>query len=142
MEGVTAVPPDISLVEAVNALFGGHNVYVLYEAQELAMTALTEPKTRQLMIDSVVEMLQPAQCAYDERIKTPGDDELYSGASEAAKSYFGNDGVKPPASILQQVASCRLTWSFLKNKEERRLLAIPDVCKRMVDCGIVISPHR
>jgi hypothetical protein len=140
LEGVTSVPPDVTLVEAVNQLLGGHNIYVLYEAQELAMTALSEPETRQLMIDSVVQMLQPPPYACEERIKTPADDELYSGASEAAKSYFRNENMKPPAAVMQQAASCRVTWSFLKNKEAKRQAAAPDVCKRMVNCGIVIAP--
>ena len=138
VEGVTAVTPDLALVEAVKAIFGSHNVYVLYEAQELAMTALAEPKTRQPMIDSLVKMLQPPDYVYERPAVTPAHEELFSGASAAAQSYFSNAEAVPPEVVLQQAASCRLTWSFLKSKEEKRRAARDDVCKRMVDSGIVL----
>jgi hypothetical protein len=137
VEGVTAVRPDVALVDSVNNLFGSPNVYVLYEAQELAMTALTEIETRQYMIDSMVKMLQPPEYAYERPVATPADEDLYSGASSAAKSYFNSAEAVPPEVVLQQVASCRLTGSFLKNKEERRRAAREDVSERMIDAGIV-----
>ena len=139
VEGVTPLPPDPALVTAINAIFGGNNVYVMYEAQELAMTALVEVETRPLMIESMVKMLQPPNFAYERPVETPEDESLFSGASVAAKSYFSAADAVPPEAALQQAASCRLTWSFIKNKEERRLAVRPHVCKQMVESGIVIS---
>jgi hypothetical protein len=137
IEGVSPVNPDTSLVNAVDCLFGGHNVYVLYEAQELAMTALAAPHTQQVMIASAVRMLQPPDYDYERPIGTPEDSTLYSGASAAAKSYFSNTDAVPPEVLLKQAATCRLIWSFLKSKEEKCVAAREDACSIMVDAGIV-----
>ena len=138
LDGVAAVPPDPSLVEAVNAIFCRQNVYVLYEAQELGMTALAEIETRQAMIDSIARMLQPPSWSYERPIATPDDAALYdTTASPAAKSYFSKAEGSPPEVLLQQAASCRLTWSFLKNKEEKRAASREEVMKRFVETGVI-----
>jgi hypothetical protein len=143
LDGVKAVPVDTELVGAINAIFCRHNVYVLYEGQELGMTALAELETRQLMIDSLVDMLQPPPYAYERPAMTPDDEVLYNTkASAAAKSYFSTADAIPPAVLLQQAASCRLTWNFLKSKEEKRVAAREHVCKGMVDRGIVMDFSR
>ena len=95
------------------------------------------------MIDSLVDMLQPPPYAYERPAMTPDDEVLYNTkASAAAKSYFSTADAIPPAVLLQQAASCRLTWNFLKSKEEKRVAAREHVCKGMVDRGIVMDFSR
>ena len=151
--GAPAADGRDQLVEAVGRMFAGTHVHVLYEALELAQTALEKPATRARMAEAVAEMLRPgsyapagagagarAETAAHLDVAARPEQYARSGAEEPLERVLaaGADRGATDAG-RRQAAAARLVAALVRAREVPRVAARAEVLRELVGRGAVLG---